>query len=77
MTEAFQVEPFRIRVSDEVLADLRRRIETTRWPEASPDAPWKQGTDLAYLQALLAYWADGFEWRAQERLVEHPPPVPG
>lgn len=67
MREAFRAEPFRIRVSDEVLADLRRRIETTRWPEASPDAPWKQGTDLAYLQALLAYWADGFDWRAQER----------
>ena len=52
MREAFRAEPFRSRVSDEVLADLRRRIENTRWPEASPDAPWKQGTDLAYLQAV-------------------------
>jgi hypothetical protein len=25
------------------------------------------GTDLGYLRDLLAYWADGFDWRAQER----------
>lgn len=28
---------------------------------------WEQGTDLHYLKDLLAYWADGFDWRAQER----------
>jgi integrase len=29
--------------------------------------PWEQGTDLGYLRELLAYWAGGFDWRAQER----------
>ena len=28
---------------------------------------WEQGTDLEYLKSLLGYWADGFDWRAQER----------
>jgi pimeloyl-ACP methyl ester carboxylesterase len=64
---AVTVEPFRIQVGDEVLNDLRRRIIATRWPEASPGAAWAQGTDLAYLQSLLAYWAGGFDWRAEER----------
>ena len=27
----------------------------------------EQGTDLEYLKQLLAYWADEFDWRAQER----------
>ena len=63
----FRAEPFRVGLSDDVLADLRSRIRRTRWPEAAPDAPWKQGTDLDYLRELLAYWADGFDWRAQER----------
>jgi pimeloyl-ACP methyl ester carboxylesterase len=62
----FQADPFTISVSDEVIADLRARIRNTRWPEKSPAAPWQQGTDLLYLQDLLAYWADGFSWRAQE-----------
>jgi hypothetical protein len=61
-----QAEPFTVGVSEEVLADLRARIANTRWPEAAPGAPWEQGTDLDYLRGLLAYWADGFDWRAQE-----------
>jgi hypothetical protein len=54
-------------VGDDVLADLRARIWNTRWPGAAPGAPWEQGTDLGYLRGLLGYWADGFDWRAQER----------
>lgn len=62
-----QITPFTIRVPDEVLADLYTRIRNTRWPAPAPGAPWAQGTDRAYLQQLLAHWADGFDWRAQER----------
>ena len=61
------VEPFTIRVADEVLVDLRDRIRKTRWPQAAPGAPWEQGTDLDYLKRLLDYWVDGFDWRARER----------
>ncbi len=61
--------PFKIHVPEEVLADLRARIRNTRWPDEAPGAPWEQGTDLGYLRALLAYWADGFDWRARERAL--------
>jgi pimeloyl-ACP methyl ester carboxylesterase len=62
-----QNEPFVIDVADEVLDDLRDRIRRTRWPDPAPGEPWRQGTDLEYLRDLLGYWADGFDWRAQER----------
>jgi pimeloyl-ACP methyl ester carboxylesterase len=62
-----RAEPFSIRVDDHVLADLRARIRSTRWPDPAPGAPWEQGTDLAELRRLLGYWADGFDWGAQER----------
>ena len=62
-----RAEQFSVGVSEEVLADLRARIRNTRWPGPAPGAPWEQGTDLGYLQSLLGYWADGFDWRAQER----------
>jgi pimeloyl-ACP methyl ester carboxylesterase len=62
-----QIEPFTIRVADEQLADLRTRIRNTRWPGVAPGPAWAQGTDLAYLKGLLDYWANGFDWRAQER----------
>lgn len=61
------VEPFAIRVGDDVLADLRARIRATRWPAPAPGVAWDQGTDLTYLKDVLAYWADGFDRRAQER----------
>lgn len=61
------VEPFRIEVGDDVLADLRGRIRRTRWPAAAPGPAWDQGTDLTYLRELLRYWAEDFDWRAQER----------
>jgi pimeloyl-ACP methyl ester carboxylesterase len=62
-----RVEPFTIAVEEPVLSDLRERIRNTRWPDQLPDAAWHQGTDLHYLRALLDYWAEGFDWRAQER----------
>ena len=61
------VEPFEIAVPDATLADLRERLARTRWPDPAPAAPWEQGTDLDWMRDLAAYWADGFDWRAQER----------
>jgi pimeloyl-ACP methyl ester carboxylesterase len=62
-----RVEPFAVAVDEAVLADLRVRMRATRWPEPAPGERWEQGTDLAYLQDVVAYWADGFDWRARER----------
>ena len=64
---AMPVEPFSIKVQDEVLSDLRARLLNTRWPDQVPDAPWRLGTDLDYLKQLVVYWADGFDWRSRER----------
>jgi len=59
--------PFRIEVPDAALADLRERLKRTRWPtDLMPGAGWTYGTNNAYLKELCAYWADGFDWRAQE-----------
>jgi len=62
-----QVEPFRVAVADSVLDDLRTRLRATRWPDPAPGPAWGQGTDLDYLQELVRYWVDEFDWKAQER----------
>jgi pimeloyl-ACP methyl ester carboxylesterase len=59
-------EPFTSRADPAALADLRARLRATRWPDAPEDTGWSLGTDLGYLRELVAYWADGFDWRAQE-----------
>ena len=62
-----------VRVSDEVLADLQTRLERVRWPDEIAGEGWRYGTSLAYMKELVAYWRDGYDWRAQEaRLNELP-----
>jgi pimeloyl-ACP methyl ester carboxylesterase len=59
-------EPFVISVDDDVLDDLRRRLNNTRWPEAEPVDDWSQGIPLAYVQEVCDYWANDYDWRARE-----------
>jgi pimeloyl-ACP methyl ester carboxylesterase len=60
---------FEINVPDDVLEELRGRLAHTRWPEALPDAGWRYGTDLGYMQELVDYWLQEFDWRKQEQLL--------
>jgi len=57
---------FTIHVADDVLADLRGRLERTRWPDENPGSGWQYGTDLAYMKGLVAYWRDSYDWRQHE-----------
>jgi pimeloyl-ACP methyl ester carboxylesterase len=58
--------PYALVTTPAALDDLRARLRATRWPDAPEDAGWSLGTDLGYLHELVAYWADGFDWPAQE-----------
>jgi pimeloyl-ACP methyl ester carboxylesterase len=60
------VEPFEIRVPDEVLQDLKQRLAATRLPQQIEGSGWSYGAELSYLKELLAYWRDKYDWRAQE-----------
>ncbi len=60
-TEDKSIQPFRTKVSDEALADLRRRIQT-RWPDKETVADRSQGAQLAELQELVRYWGSGYDW---------------
>ena len=60
------LRPFKLSVPESVLEDLRQRLLNTRLPDEPPLDPWSTGTSVAYLKKLLAYWLDGYDWRAQE-----------
>ena len=47
-----QIQPFLLEVPEAVLADLRRRLLQTRWPEPETVPDWSQGVPLAYLRDL-------------------------
>jgi pimeloyl-ACP methyl ester carboxylesterase len=61
------VERFRIQIAREVLDDLKYRLDHVRWPDQLKDSDWERGTEIGYLQSLVSYWRDHFDWRAQEQ----------
>ena len=60
------VRPFQVEIPEEKLAELRRRIEATRWPSEELVADRSQGVQLATLQALARYWTTEYDWRTCE-----------
>jgi len=67
------VRPFRVSFPEEQLADLRRRVKATKWPEKETVADDTQGVQLATMQALASYWGDNYDWRkAETRINSYP-----
>lgn len=70
-----EVRSFTIRVDDEVLDDLRRRLRRARWPRPETVDDWSQGIPLTVTQELCDYWASGYDWRTRERWLNSHPQV--
>jgi hypothetical protein len=64
--DASTIRPFHINFPEEALADLRRRIAATRWPEKETVADESQGVRLATTQQLARYWQTSHDWRKVE-----------
>jgi pimeloyl-ACP methyl ester carboxylesterase len=60
------VHPFHVSFPDAELAEMRRRITATRWPDQETVADQSQGPQLATLQKLAHYWASEYDWRKVE-----------
>jgi len=60
------IRPFRANVPREAIADLRRRVASTRWPDKETVTDGSQGVQLAKLQELVRYWGTGYDWRKAE-----------
>ena len=61
--------PFTIHIPEEVLVDLRQRLNRVRWPDEIPDSNWQYGTSLGYMQEFVTYWRDVYDWRKHEALL--------
>ena len=59
---AIEIRPFQVDISDDAMADLRRRIAATRWPTKELVADRSQGVQLATIRALADYWANEYDF---------------
>lgn len=67
------VRPFQFTASGQALADLKRRIASTKWPSQELVADASQGVKLATMKKVVDYWETRHDWRkAEARLNAHP-----
>lgn len=64
---------FQLRIGDEQIDQLKRRLELTRWPRQIPTDPWSAGTDLDTMRRLVGRWRDEFDWRTHESQINELP----
>ncbi|MDO3694643.1 epoxide hydrolase [Wenyingzhuangia sp. chi5] len=61
------LQKFLIQIPDSVLEELSSKLSNTRWPKQLKDSDRERGMEKDYLQSLVDYWQNGYDWRAQEK----------
>jgi pimeloyl-ACP methyl ester carboxylesterase len=68
-----EIRPYRIEIPQADVDDLQDRLRRTRWGAEIPGQGWSRGVPVGYLRELAAYWANGYDWRAQEAKLNELP----
>jgi pimeloyl-ACP methyl ester carboxylesterase len=66
MPDSSAIRSFTVNTAEEELAELRRRVAATRWPDKELVPDHSQGVQLATIQELARYWASDYDWRRCE-----------
>jgi pimeloyl-ACP methyl ester carboxylesterase len=61
-----EVRPFSFHAPEAELADLRKRVNATKWPDREQVTDDSQGVQLDTIQKLARYWATEYDWRKVE-----------
>ncbi|HEX8347254.1 MAG TPA: alpha/beta fold hydrolase [Actinoplanes sp.] len=64
-----RIRPFHVDVPGRALADLRRRVAATQWPEKETVTDLSQGVPLTLMKDLARHWATDYDWRTVERTL--------
>jgi len=65
-TQNATIRPYQVHIPQADIADMKRRIAMTRWPDKETVNDASQGTPLAKLRPLVEYWGKGYDWRKAE-----------
>jgi microsomal epoxide hydrolase len=65
-TESAKPEPFAIAVAPAAIADLKRRLARTRWPNEPENRDWRFGSERASVRRLVEHWREIYDWPAEE-----------
>jgi pimeloyl-ACP methyl ester carboxylesterase len=64
------IRPFTVSIPQAEIAELRRRIAATRWPERETVTDASQGVQFATMQQLARYWGTDYDWSKCEARLQ-------
>ena len=64
-----KAEQFKVAIADSELDDLRDRLARTRWADDFGNADWRYGVERSWLEGMIRYWREEYDWRATEREI--------
>lgn len=71
---ATEIKPFQVSVPDDALKILKDKLEAaTYFEEVEFSDDWSYGTPQSDIKRLVRYWANEFDWRAQEAKINELP----
>lgn len=68
-----ETRPFHVNIPEGEIAELKRRIKATRWPEKETVSDETQGVRLATIKELARYWLEQYDWRKIESKINSYP----
>ena len=68
-----KVEPFQVAIPDADLEELRNRLAHARWADDFGNSDWRYGVERGWLEEMVRYWSDDYDWRATEREINRMP----
>lgn len=66
------ITPFTIPFDCAMIADLQRRLDSTRWADAVTD-DWSMGTERGFLDQLILFWRHDYDWSQRIELLNELP----
>ncbi|GFY53629.1 epoxide hydrolase 1 [Trichonephila inaurata madagascariensis] len=60
------IHPFKISIPDEILLDLKERLQRARYEPSLEDSKFEYGFNSDYLKSVIEYWGKEYNWRKQE-----------
>ena len=72
-SERTAIRPFTVDFPEADVADLRKRIAATRWPEKETVDDQSQGPQLATIQEIVRYWGEDYDFgRVKAKVDAYP-----
>ncbi|XP_035177681.1 epoxide hydrolase 1-like [Oxyura jamaicensis] len=68
-----RIRPFKIETSDKEIEDLHRRLDQARYVPPLEGAAFHYGFNSDYLQKVVAYWRNQFDWHKQVEILNKYP----